>query len=147
MLRRFNTGYEDGNYGVIAGHLDGNETVIEAMIREAREEAGISLAGDDLLVVGVMHRFSEYERIDFFLTASAWAGEARNAEPTRCDRIAWFSLGELPANTISYIRRALENWQRGAWFDTYFEVDARRETGPRSQGVTHPPPGEKGKAK
>ena len=126
MLRRFNTGYEDGNYGVIAGHLEGNETVIQAMLREAREEAGIELSPRDLAVVGVMHRFSIHERIDFFLTASYWSGEIRNAEPTKCDRIAWFPLDELPTNIIPYIRRALDNYRRGAWFDTFFEADAQR---------------------
>ena len=119
LLRRYNTGYEDGWYSVIAGHLDGGEEVTAAMRREAREEAGIEIAPEILRVVGVMHRKSTEERIDFFLSATAWSGEITNREPTKCDELAWFAMDRLPENVIPYVRRALENYRRGWWFDSF----------------------------
>src|ERR1700733_4225750 len=91
LLRRFNTGYEDGNYSVPAGHLDGGESVTKAMEREALEEAGIGL--QSATVVHVMHRvgkeFGTYgpqaERVDFFLVATRFEGEPINKEPQKCD--------------------------------------------------------------
>lgn len=119
LLRRHNTGYEDGNYSVIAGHLDGGEEVIQAAIREAREEAGISLVPRDIALVGVMHQQSDIEYIDFFVTASHWEGEIVNAEPQKCDDLSWHPLGHLPENVIPYVRRALDNYRAGRWFDSY----------------------------
>lgn len=119
LLRRYNTGYEDGHYSVVAGHLDGNEEIKAAMIREAREEAGIEIAAQDLRVVGVMHRKARDERIDFFLTTSRWTGEIRNQEPHQCDELAWFPLDALPANTIPYVRRAIDNYHQERWFDSF----------------------------
>jgi 8-oxo-dGTP diphosphatase len=119
LLRRCHTGYEDGNWSVIAGHLDGAEEVIAAAIREAREEAGIVIAPADVAVVGVMHRTAGDERVDFFCTASRWSGTLANAEPHKCDALAWFPRDALPENVIPYVRRALENERRGRWFDSY----------------------------
>ena len=119
LLRRFNTGYEDGNYSVVAGHLDGNEDVKSAMIREAMEEAGIEIKLNDLEIVGVMHRKSERERIDFFLVASSWSNEIINMEPEKCDDLSWFEIDNLPSNTIPYIKRAIENYISGVQFDIY----------------------------
>ena len=119
LLRRFNTGYEDGKYSVIAGHLSGDEGIKAAMIREAREEAGIEISPLGLEVVGVMHRKSDDERIDFFLAATSWSGEITNREPDRCDQLAWFGMDVLPENVIPYVRRALGNYRQGIWFDSF----------------------------
>ncbi|NIP44092.1 MAG: NUDIX domain-containing protein, partial [candidate division Zixibacteria bacterium] len=72
LLRRANTGYEDGNYSLVAGHLDGGESVMQAAIRETREEAGVQVAPTDLKINFILHRMSDEERFDFILTATSW---------------------------------------------------------------------------
>ncbi|EJL46265.1 hypothetical protein BAG01nite_11350 [Brevibacillus agri] len=119
LLRRYNTGYEDGNYSVPAGHLDGNEEVKTAAIREAREECGIEIAPSALSLVGVMHRRSTDERIDFFVAATSWQGEIVNAEPDKCDELVWADLDQLPDNVIPYVRQAIANYRRNKWFDSF----------------------------
>ena len=113
LLRRYNTGYEDGNYSLVAGHLDAGETVTQAAIREANEEAGVRLLPDDLRVAHVMNRKSNDERIDFFIEVQHWEGEITNREPEKCDHLAWFPLTALPDNMIPYVRAALERCQQG----------------------------------
>lgn len=119
MLSRFNTGYEDGNYSVIAGHLDGGETIVAAMCREAREEAGVELDPASVEVVGMMHRLSNDERIDFFLATDRWSGDVRNVEPHKCDELRWVPIYHLPDNTIPYVTVAVENWRNGDWFGMF----------------------------
>lgn len=119
LLRRFNTGYEDGNYSVVAGHVDAGETVTQAAIREAKEEVGVTLEAGDIQVVHVMNRKSEDERIDFFVTVGHWAGEVSNHEPQKCDDLAWTAMDTLPSNTIPYVKRALENYQAGIYYSEF----------------------------
>jgi 8-oxo-dGTP diphosphatase len=109
LLRRFNTGYADGQYSVPAGHLDGGETVIDAARREALEEVGVRIDPQDILFSSVMHRRNGDERVDFFLQIVKWDVEPINCEPDKCDELLWVSRDDLPANTIPYIRQALHN--------------------------------------
>lgn len=123
LLRRFNTGYEDGNYAFVSGHLDGDESCENAMIREAKEEAGINIKRENLEVVHVMHRRTLLgevnERMDIFLRASAWEGEIKIMEPHKCDELKWFSFGELPENIIPYITSAILNIKKGKFFSEF----------------------------
>ena len=119
LIRRFNTGFADGQYSVPAGHLDGDETVIAAAAREAEEEVGIRLDADCIQYSQVMHRRDGDERVDFFVNVSEWNGEFINAEPDKCDEIRWVDVNDLPENTIPYIKRALHNHRNGIKFDEF----------------------------
>jgi|SRR3989338_1017654 len=112
LLRRFNTGYQDGNYSVPAGHVDEGESVADALIREAREEIGVNIRKQDINLVHVMHRKSTEqndERLDFFFTCRKYKGEIKNIEPEKCDDLNWFDIEVLPTNIISYIQKAIKN--------------------------------------
>jgi ADP-ribose pyrophosphatase YjhB (NUDIX family) len=119
LLRRFNTGWSDGQYSVVAGHLDGNETFLQAMIREAKEEAGIELSMDDIEVVHVVNRKSTEERVDFFIRARKWKGEPRNMEPNKCDNMGWFPIDKLPENTIPYVKQAIDCFRKGIFYSEH----------------------------
>lgn len=123
---RCNTGYMDGWYSLVAGHLEPGETVAMAGVREALEEVGVTLRPEDIEVVGVMHRKSGEERIDFFAHVHAWEGEPFNAEPEKCDELIWRRPDELPDNLVPYIRRGLQNFYDKTRFDTFGwdEIDA-----------------------
>ena len=119
LLRRFNTGFEDGNYSVPAGHLDGGETVRTAAVREALEEVGVRIEIPDVEFATVMHRKSDDERVDFFVRIKQWAGEPYNAEPEKCDELSWWDLDALPENIIPYVDTAIKNYREGVPFNEF----------------------------
>lgn len=119
LLRRFNTGYADGQYSVPAGHLDGGETVIDAGRREALEEVGVRIDPQDIHFSSVMHRRDGDERVDFFLHIVQWDGEPLNCEPDKCSELLWVNMDALPSNTIPYIQEALRNHLQKRPFDEF----------------------------
>ena len=126
LSRRFQTGYEDGKYSLVAGHLDGGETFREAMVREAKEETAIDVLPEDMRVVHMMHRYCSAdndplvrERIDAFVTAERWGGIPKIMEPEKCDDLRWCPLEDLPENTIPYVRVALEHIRDGVTYSEF----------------------------
>ena len=122
MQRRLNTGYEDGNYGLVSGHVEQGESYQGAILREAKEEAGVTLKPEDLRFAHVMHRKDkgeDNERVDVFFVAERWSGEVKNIEPYKCSDLSWFPVNNLPGNTIPYIRTAIQNIEQGIFYSEY----------------------------
>jgi len=112
LARRFNTGFEDGKYSLPAGHTETGETFTDTIIRESKEEIGITLQEKDLRVSHVLHRLSDQsgrEYVDVFFIAANWASEPVNMEADKCDELSWFPVSSLPENIVAYVRQAIEN--------------------------------------
>ena len=120
---RANTGYMDGHWAAAAaGHVERGETAYDAARREAREEIGVELG--DLSFVTAMQRTRHAdpidERIDFFFTARAWAGEPRIIEPAKCAALEWFPLASLPSPVVPHERVVLDGLGTGVASYTTF---------------------------
>jgi len=107
LMRRAGTGFFDGLYSLPGGHVEEGESLRMAAVREMREELGIGVSEAALSVVGVVHRRSDSNRIDFFLRACEWSGEPSIAEPDKCDDLCWCARDVLPDAVVPYIRDAL----------------------------------------
>ena len=122
LSRRFQTGFADGQYSLVSGHLEGDETLREAIMREAKEEANIDVNLDNLEMIHTLHRSSknnDKERIDIFFQAQKWSGEIQNMEEDKCDDLRWFALDDLPDNIVPYLRQALENILEGKIYSEF----------------------------
>lgn len=123
MGRRCNTGHQDGNYSLISGHLENNESLKEGILREAKEEIGIDIHKENLSIVHVHHRKNDKNSnpyIDIFFMAETWSGEIENMEPHKCDDVSWFDINDLPENIPNYIQIGLENIKHNVM---YSEID------------------------
>ena len=120
LTRRYNTGYRDGQYSLVAGHVDKGESFTCAMVRESHEEIGIIVNEKELDIVHIMHRREDdNERVDVFLRARSWSGEIINCEPEKCDELVWAAGNALPRNTVPYIVTMFEHMRNGIFYSEY----------------------------
>lgn len=131
MARRYNTGYQDGNYAVPAGHLDAGELPSEALAREMKEEIGIDIQPEDIKFVHISFRpktDSTGDRVDYFFEVSKWSGEVTNMEPEKCDDLKWFLPSNIPVNTTPHVRVAIECIEKGETFSE-LSIDFLKKSG------------------
>lgn len=119
LSRRFNTGYKDGSYSLPAGHIEDGESLTQGAAREVFEEIGLKIVPQAFKLVHVMHRKEQDIRMDFFFTADIGDKKPVNKEPEKCDDLRWFPLSNLPANTIPYIRHAIECYQKKIFYSEF----------------------------
>ena len=64
LMKRQNTGSDDGYFELPGGHLEKGEDLFDAMIRESEEELCIKLKRKDLKIIHLLHHYNG-ERLNF----------------------------------------------------------------------------------
>lgn len=99
-----------------SGKADKGESVTAAAARELKEETGLTVDHASLKVAGIIHGAWGVEAPNGFLTiifaARTWQGEPVNAEPRKHAQVAWFPVGQVPAELVPDRREALLGYLR-----------------------------------
>lgn len=117
LQRRTNTGFMDGMYdAVVSGHLEKNESLSEALAREATEEANLMIDENDLELAFLFHDVEE-EYLNIYFTCKKYTGEPTIMEPDKCDDMQWFNINKLPENTILKLKGVIESVSKKINYD------------------------------
>ena len=123
LHKRANTGYMDGMWDFAgSGHVDEGETAKQAIVRECKEELGITVLIDDIEFVHLSHRLGKdgaRTYYDIYFAIKHYENTPFIAEPCKCAGLEWFEVTSLPADIITIRKMALENYLRSV---TYSEI-------------------------
>jgi len=118
FMKRANTGFRDGEYQVPAGHMDGNETMIDCSIREAKEELDIDIK--DCHIVHISHRLaSDREYFDVYVKVNKYSWEIKINEPEKCSELVFIDINNIPENEkklFSYDLDIVKKIKNGEYF-------------------------------
>lgn len=124
LSKRQNTGFKDGEYVLVGGHVEQDETLVEAVIREVKEELGIVIHSSELSLAHVMHRRKcsneDDDRVEFFFNFNPRQEyDIYNKETEFCSELSWFPLDTMPTNTADYIINVIENIEKNNLYSTF----------------------------
>lgn len=114
--KRINTGWMDGLYAVVGGTLEAGETIVQALVREVREEVGIEVNLVDVRLVHVIHCMT---RIIFFMEVDKWNGEPCNMESEKCAELIWVTKEAFPPNILPFLKGVIEKIEQGIMYSEY----------------------------
>jgi 8-oxo-dGTP pyrophosphatase MutT (NUDIX family)/2'-5' RNA ligase len=90
-----------GAWDGLGGKPDEGESLLEALVREASEEAGVEPL--DPSALGCFH---DGDRADAWFVVTSWKGEPRNREPSEHSELDWVPLHEAGDRPLTPTTRA-----------------------------------------
>lgn len=118
LQKRCNTGYMDGMYALVSGHLEKNESLVNAIIREVKEEINLDIRSCNVTFVCFI-RSGNDNYINSYFKCDNFDGKIENMEIDKCLDLKWFNIDHLPDNIIPNDKRAIFNMINKITLDEY----------------------------
>lgn len=109
MMRRISKRWMDGKLQIPGGHTEQSESPLQAVLREANEELGITIGPDDvelIATVAVKDGDNEYFALEFQLL-NPERFEFRIVETEKCSELVWADTNNLPEDTIELFEQVI----------------------------------------
>ena len=103
LLKRAPSIHGGGMYCPPAGHVENNESMTQALVREMHEELSITIDPKDAECVHVLYTHgAERNYIHFYFVVNSWSGELHNNEPEKHTSMEWFDMNNVPENLLDH---------------------------------------------
>ena len=98
--------YEPGSWNCPGGKQEYDETIVEAAIREVKEETNLDISNVESF--GASDDVEDGKHfVNIHLIAKSYSGTLKVMEPEKIDIWEWFPLDELPENLYSSSRETI----------------------------------------
>ena len=117
-----------GNYTLLGGKVESQESARRTLVREGKEEAGIILDEADLRLAHVLHkRTGDGHRVTLYFQTHTWDGHLRSRERDKFKSVEWCSLRQLPDNLTGTVRHVLREVQEGRIYSEFAKKEKQPE--------------------
>jgi|SRR6185369_2973816 len=101
LIEKTHPEWQRGKYNGVGGRIEEGESDIECMVREMKEEAGLSIPAEQWREIA-MTAVGDSVEVVFF--ATKYAGVMTDAVTMTEEQVIWFPADRLPEKVISNLR-------------------------------------------
>jgi len=97
LMHKNRPAWQDGLVNGLGGKVEAGETAVQSVSREVEEESGLKIKEEDWTFAGFV--YSDSFNLDVF--GCVYKGNPSDAQTLEDEPIEWFSVNNLPNNTIN----------------------------------------------